>query len=61
MHPCLLLRRLNPLGVALLIIVIATAAYLHEPAQQGNGKGLLLLFDELLSQFDSLAKKAVAS
>jgi hypothetical protein len=61
MHPCLLLRRLDPLGLALRVIVIATAAHLHESAQQGKGKGLLLLFDELLSQFDSLAKKAVAS
>lgn len=40
MHPCLPLRRLDPLGLGLLVIVIATAAHLQEWAQQGKGRGL---------------------
>jgi len=55
------LIRIFNLGVTTFQIIIKTApAHFHHFAQNGDGEGLLLLPDKIISQLDSLAKKAAA-
>src|SRR3989339_1007428 len=55
-----LLRILNSVSVMTMILIKTTPADLHHPAKHGDRVGLLLLPDEVVPQFDSLAKKAAA-
>ena len=53
--------RINPLYSSTSeITVISTPANFHHRTQNGDGKGLLLLPDKVVSYLDSLAKKAAA-
>ena len=64
--PAVDLSDLTVKGLAMIIwatpspVIETTPADLHDPTQQGHWTGGLLRFDELISQLDSLAKKAAA-